>query len=107
LYLCNIVIEEIKNKEKSVMYLTPEVKKNIFKEYGKSEFDTGSIEGQVALFTFRIQHLTEHVKKNKQDKFTERSLVQLVGQRRKLLDYLKREDIERYRAIIKKLSLRK
>ena len=47
------------------MYLTPEVKKNIFKEYGKSEFDTGSIEGQIALFTFRIRHLTEHVKLNK------------------------------------------
>jgi len=89
------------------MYLTPEVKRNIFKEYGKSEFDTGSIEGQVALFTFRIQHLTEHVKKNKQDLSTERSLVSLVGQRRKLLDYLKREDVERYRTIIKKLNLRK
>jgi len=89
------------------MYLTPEVKKNIFKEYGKSEADTGSIEGQVALFTFRIQHLTEHVKRNKQDLFTERSLVNLVGKRRKLLDYLKREDIERYRAVIKKLNLRK
>ncbi|MCL2131187.1 MAG: 30S ribosomal protein S15 [Lentimicrobiaceae bacterium] len=89
------------------MYLTQEVKKDIFREYGKSEYDTGSVEGQVALFTFRIQHLTEHVKKNKQDLFTERSLVRLVGKRRKLLDYLKREDIERYRAIIKKLSLRK
>ncbi|MDR1791857.1 MAG: 30S ribosomal protein S15 [Bacteroidales bacterium] len=89
------------------MYLTPEVKKNIFKEYGKSEFDTGSIEGQVALFTFRIQHLTEHRKKNHKDLVTERSLVRLVGKRRKLLDYLKRIDIERYREIIKKLNLRK
>jgi len=89
------------------MYLTPEVKRNIFKEYGSSEFDTGSIEGQVALFTFRIKHLTEHVKANKQDKFTERSLVRLVGKRRKLLDYLKKEDIERYRSVIKKLNLRK
>jgi small subunit ribosomal protein S15 len=89
------------------MYLTPEVKKNIFKEYGESEFDTGSIEGQVALFTFRIQHLTEHVKKNRKDLFTERSLVRLVGKRRKLLDYLKRTNIERYRNLIKKLKLRK
>ena len=89
------------------MYLTPEVKKNIFKEYGTSEFDTGSIEGQVALFTFRIQHLTEHVKKNRKDLFTERSLVRLVGKRRKLLDYLKRTDIEQYRNLIKKLNLRK
>lgn len=89
------------------MYLTPEVKKNIFKEYGQSEFDTGSIEGQVALFTFRIRHLTEHVKENKKDVFTERSLVRLVGKRRKLLDYLKKNDIERYRNLIKKLNIRK
>jgi small subunit ribosomal protein S15 len=89
------------------MYLTPEVKKNIFKQYGKSEFDTGSIEGQVALFTYRIQHLTEHVKKNHKDLSTERSLVRLVGKRRKLLDYLKRIEIERYRAVIKQLNLRK
>jgi small subunit ribosomal protein S15 len=89
------------------MYLTPEVKKEIFKKYGKSESDTGSIEGQIALFTFRIQHLTEHVKKNHKDLTTERSLVRLVGKRRKLLDYLKRVDIERYRTIIKEFKLRK
>jgi small subunit ribosomal protein S15 len=89
------------------MYLTPEIKKDIFKKYGKSESDTGSIEGQIALFTYRIQHLTEHVKKNHKDLFTERSLVRLVGKRRKLLDYLKRVDIERYRAILKQFNLRK
>jgi len=89
------------------MYLTPEIKKDIFRKYGKSEFDTGSIEGQVALFTYRIQHLTEHVKGNHKDLSTERSLVLLVGKRRKLLDYLKRIEIERYRAIIKQLNLRK
>ncbi|MDR1181754.1 MAG: 30S ribosomal protein S15 [Bacteroidales bacterium] len=89
------------------MYLTPEIKKDIFKKYGKSENDTGSIEGQIALFTYRIQHLTEHVKKNHKDLFTERSLVRLVGKRRKLLDYLKRVDIERYRSIIKQFNLRK
>lgn len=89
------------------MYLTPEVKKEIFKEYGKSEFDTGSPESQVALFTHRIKHLTEHLKQNKKDLATERALVGLVGKRRKLLDYLKKEDIERYREIIKKLGLRK
>lgn len=89
------------------MYLTSEKKKEFFKEYGKSEFDTGSAEGQVAMFTFRISHLTGHLKKNKKDLFTERSLVRLVGKRRKLLDYLKKNDIERYRAIIKKLGLRK
>ena len=89
------------------MYLASEKKKELFKEYGKSEFDTGSAEGQVALFTYRISHLTNHLKQNKKDLATERSLVRLVGKRRKLLDYLKRKDIERYRAIIKKLKLRK
>lgn len=89
------------------MYLTAEVKQNIFKEYGKSEFDTGSPESQVALFTHRIKHLTEHLKANKKDKATKRSLVALVGKRRKMLDFLKQQDIERYRAIIKTLGLRK
>ncbi|MDD3876880.1 MAG: 30S ribosomal protein S15 [Bacteroidales bacterium] len=89
------------------MYLTPEIKKTFFKDYGKSEFDTGSSEGQIAMFTYRIKHLTEHLKENKKDKATERSLVALVGKRRKLLDYLKSTEIERYRSIIKKLSLRK
>jgi small subunit ribosomal protein S15 len=89
------------------MYLTPEVKKGLFKEYGKSEFDTGSAEGQIALFTFRIQHLTEHLKINKKDSATRRSLVLLVGKRRRLLEYLKNQDINRYREIIKKLKLRK
>lgn len=89
------------------MYITSEIKKNIFKEYGKSELDSGSAEGQIALFTFRIKHLSSHLKINKKDKPTERSLVRLVGKRRKLLDYLKDNDIERYRAIIKTLGLRK
>ncbi len=89
------------------MYLTSETKKSFFKEFGKSEFDTGSSEGQIALFTFRIKHLTGHLKINKKDKATERSLVALVGKRRKLLDYLKENDIERYRSIIKKLGIRK
>ena len=89
------------------MYLTPEVKKDIFKEFGKSEVDTGSIEGQIALFTVRIKHLTEHVKENHKDLGTKRSLVRLVGKRKKLLSYLKENDIERYRAVIKKLNLRK
>jgi small subunit ribosomal protein S15 len=89
------------------MYLTPEVKKGLFTEYGKSEFDTGSAEGQIALFTFRIQHLTEHLKSNKKDSATRRSLVLLVGKRRRLLEYLKNRDINRYREIIKKLKLRK
>jgi small subunit ribosomal protein S15 len=89
------------------MYLTTDKKKEIFKDHGKSELDSGSAEGQVALFTFRITHLTEHLKLNKKDKATQRSLVLMVGKRRKMLDYLKAKDIERYRAVIKKLGLRK
>ena len=89
------------------MYLTSEVKKNIFSDKGKSAADTGSAEGQIALFTHRIQHHTGHLKINKNDKATERSLVILVGKRRKLLDYLKAKEIQRYREIIKKLNLRK
>ncbi|PKP00831.1 MAG: 30S ribosomal protein S15 [Bacteroidetes bacterium HGW-Bacteroidetes-9] len=89
------------------MYLTPEVKKNIFNEHGKTATDTGSAEGQIALFTHRIQHLTGHLKINRNDLVTERSLVRLVGKRRRLLDYLKDKEIERYREIIKKLNIRK
>jgi small subunit ribosomal protein S15 len=89
------------------MYLTPEIKKDIFKENGTSDADTGSAEGQIALFTYRIKHLTEHLKANRKDLATQRSLVRLVGKRRKLLDYLKKKEIDRYRAIISKLSIRK
>ena len=89
------------------MNLASEVKRNLFKEHGKSEFDSGSTEAQVAMFTLKIQHLTEHLKINKKDMVTERSLVIMVGKRRKLLDYLKGKDIQRYRNIIKKLGIRK
>lgn len=89
------------------MYLSAEKKKEIFQEFGTSEVNTGSAEGQIALFTYRIKHLTEHMKINKKDRVTERSLVRLVGKRRRLLDYLKKNDITRYREIIKKLNLRK
>jgi small subunit ribosomal protein S15 len=89
------------------MYLTSEKKKEFYKDFGKSEFDTGSTEGQVALFTYRIKHLTEHLKANKKDHQTRRSLVLLVGKRRRLLDYLRRKDIEGYRELIKKLGIRK
>ncbi len=89
------------------MQLSEGTKADIFKEFAKSETDTGSVEGQVALFTMRIKHLTEHLKKNRKDFATERSLVLMVGKRRKLLTYLKRKDITRYRELIKKLGLRK
>jgi small subunit ribosomal protein S15 len=89
------------------MYLTSETKKDIFQQFGKSDIDTGSAEGQIALFTFRIKHLTEHLKLNKKDRVTQRSLVRLVGKRRRLLDYLHHKEIERYREVIKQLGLRK
>jgi len=89
------------------MYLTKNLKEEIFKEHGKSEKDSGTAEAQIALFTNRINHLTNHLKENKKDFNTERSLVKMVGKRKSLLTYLKNKDIERYRSIIKKLSIRK
>jgi len=89
------------------MYLDAETKKEIFGKYGKSNTDTGSSEAQIALFSYRITHLTEHLKLNRKDYSTERALTMLVGKRRRLLDYLKDRDIERYRAIVKSLGLRR
>ncbi|SDX41186.1 SSU ribosomal protein S15P [Lutibacter oricola] len=89
------------------MYLTKEKKEEIFAKHGETAKNTGSAEGQIALFTYRINHLTEHLKNNRKDYNTERSLVKLVGKRRNLLDYLIKNDIVRYRAIIKELGLRK
>ncbi len=102
------------------MYLDSEKKKEIFGTYGKSNTDTGSPDGksntdtgspeaQIALFSYRIAHLTEHLKVNKKDHTTQRALKMLVGKRRKLLDYLMRKDINRYRELIakKELGIRK
>ncbi|APU68919.1 MAG: 30S ribosomal protein S15 [Bacteroidota bacterium] len=89
------------------MYLAKEKKEEIFAKHGKSKTDTGSAEGQIALFTYRIAHLSEHLKSNRKDFNSERSLVRLVGKRRSLLDYLMKKDIMRYRAIVKELGLRK
>ncbi|ADQ81788.1 30S ribosomal protein S15 [Riemerella anatipestifer] len=89
------------------MYLTKEKKAEIFAKHGKSAQDTGSAEGQIALFTYRINHLSQHLKSNHKDFATEKSLVKMVGKRKRLLDYLKNKDIERYRAIIAELGLRK
>ena len=88
-------------------YLTPAKKQEVFKAHGKGKEDTGSAESQVALFTYRINHLTEHLKNNRKDFGTQQSLLKLVGKRRRLLDYLMREDIFRYRDIIAKLGIRK
>lgn len=89
------------------MYLTKEQKQELFAKHGKGKNDTGSAEGQIAIFTQRITHLTEHLKTNRKDYVTERSLVMLVGKRRSLLDYLIKKDVLRYRAIIKELGIRK
>ena len=89
------------------MYLTKEVKAKIFKKHGGKKENTGSTEGQVALFTHRINHLTGHLKKNHKDFNTERSLVKLVGKRKSLLDYLKKKDVVKYRELIKELKIRK
>ena len=89
------------------MYLNPAKKKEIFEQYGASNTDTGSAESQIALFSYRIAHLTEHLKEHHKDFVTERSLTKLVGKRRALLNYLYDRDVERYRAIVKALGLRR
>jgi len=88
-------------------YLPTEKKKEIFEKHGKEEKNTGAPESQIALYSFRISHLTQHLKINKKDFSTQRALLKLVGKRRSLLDYLKDKDIKRYRDIVKELNLRK
>ncbi|WP_341653623.1 30S ribosomal protein S15 [Blattabacterium cuenoti] len=87
--------------------MTIEKKKEIFKTYGTSVYDTGSSKVQVALFTYRINHLNNHLKNNKKDFNTERALVKMVGKRKKLLKYIEKHDINNYKNIIKHLGLRK
>ena len=87
--------------------LTTEAKLAVIKEYATHEGDTGSPEVQVAILTSRIQYLTEHLIEHKKDHHSRRGLLKLVGQRRNMLDYLRRKDIERYRALIERLGLRK
>ena len=91
------------------MYLTKETKTEIFENHGrlKEKTDTGSPESQIALFTFRINHLTQHLKLNKKDYSTRMGLLKLVGKRRRLLNYLHKRDIDRYRKVISELKLRK
>lgn len=97
---------DCKNKEEKEM-ISKEKKQAIIAEYGRSEGDTGSPEVQVAILTARIQELTEHLKENQKDHHSRRGLLKMVGQRRGMLAYLKKTDIERYRALIAKLGLRK
>ena len=87
--------------------LTTEAKLAVIKEYATHEGDTGSPEVQVAILISRIQYLTEHLKEHKKDHHSRRGLLKLVGQRRNMLDYLRRKDIERYRSLIERLGLRK
>ena len=87
--------------------ITAEMKKEIMEKYARCEGDTGSPEVQIAILTARIAELTEHLKTNQKDHHSRRGLLQMVGQRRGLLDYLKKTDIERYRALIEKLGIRK
>ena len=87
--------------------LTKQEKQAIMKEYATKEGDTGSPEVQVAILTSRITYLTEHLKEHKKDHHSRRGLLKLVGQRRNMLDYLRRKDIERYRSLIERLGLRK
>ena len=89
------------------MYLTAEKKQEFFTQYGNDVKNTGSSESQIALFSYRISHLTNHLKSNRKDYGTQKALLKLVGKRRRLLDYLKDRDINRYREIIKKLHIRK
>ena len=96
----------IKNKEE-IIIITPEIKAEIIKEYGKTPADTGSTEVQVAILTYRIKELTEHLKTHAKDHHSRRGLLKMVGKRRGLLDYLKSKDIEAYRQLIEKLGIRK
>ena len=89
------------------MQLTAEKKKKLFTQYGAKATNTGSAESQIALFTHRINHLTEHLRDNKKDYSTQLALLKLVGKRRRLLDYLKDNNLEQYREIIKSLNIRK
>jgi small subunit ribosomal protein S15 len=89
------------------IYLTSDKKAEIFRNYAGAETNTGSTEGQIALFTYRIQMLSEHLKTNRKDHSCRRSLVALVGKRKQLLQYLMRKDIAKYRQLIERLGIRK
>ena len=89
------------------MYLSTEKKQEIFNKFGGDAKNTGSTEGQIALFTHRINHLTEHLKNNRKDFGTQKALLDLVGKRKSLLTYYKNKDIVKFRELIKELGIRK
>jgi len=104
------IIKEIKTtvlKKNREMHLTTEKKATIFTNFGGSASNTGSIEGQVALLTERINHISNHLKTNRKDFSSQRGLMMMVGQRKRLLTYLSKHDLTGYRALIEKLGLRK
>ena len=88
-------------------YLTKEKKAEIFKEYGGSEGNTGSTEGQIALFTYRVQQMSAHLKENPKDHSCRKALLTMVGKRKRLLGYLQKKDLQKYRELIEKLGIRK
>lgn len=97
----------INKKRKMAVYLTKEKTQEIFTEYGGSAKNTGSVEGQVALFTYKIKALSEHLKSNRKDHSCRRTLLGLVGKRKRLLNYLAKQDIQKYRDLIAQLGIRK
>ncbi len=99
--------EAVAAGQKEETMIAQEKKAEIIKEFGRKEGDTGSPEVQIAILTARITELTEHMKKNPKDYHSNRGLLKLVGQRRGLLDYLKKTDLEKYRALIERLGIRK
>ena len=88
-------------------YLTKEKKAEIFKEYGGAEGNTGSTEGQIALFTYRVQQMSAHLKENPKDHSCRKALLSMVGKRKRLLGYLQKTDLQKYRELIEKLGIRK
>jgi small subunit ribosomal protein S15 len=99
-------VPEALNKSE-MSHLTAEKKASIFAEFGGKATNTGSIEGQIALLTERITHISSHLQANKHDHSTQRGLMQMVGQRKRLLTYMQKHNLQGYRALIEKLGLRK
>jgi small subunit ribosomal protein S15 len=110
-YLCLPVLKILKQYNIKLVYympsLTSEKKISLFKEFGGKATNTGSIEGQIALLTERIAHISNHLQENKKDFSTHRGLMQLVGKRKRLLTYLSKHNLQGYRALIEKLGIRK
>lgn len=99
--IASIIIKEVR------VMLTQQRKQEVIKTFKRSETDTGSAEVQIAILSERVNYLTEHFKAHVDDHHSRRGLLKIVGQRRRLLDYLKRKDVSRYKAIVDKLGLRK